>query len=108
MIMKILVTGGNGYIGSHMVDLLLENNHQVVVIDLVDNTNPPMNVTYCKANIGNQAVVNEVLKKEKIDAVIHFAGSIEVGESIINPGKYYKNNICNGINFLNCLVENDI
>ena len=101
--MKVLVTGGIGYIGSHTVVELLESGIDVVVIDNLSNSKIGVvdkikEITSkdfkfynkdCLDNIALEAIFNE----NKIDAVIHFAGFKAVGESVSEPLKYYKNNL---------------
>ena len=93
--MTILVTGGAGYIGSHMVLELIKHNEDLVVLDDLSTGFPalvPKNVTFIKGDIGNSPLVSNIIKDYGINAVIHFAGSIIVPESITNPLEYYLNN----------------
>jgi UDP-glucose 4-epimerase len=93
--MRVLVTGGAGYIGSHAVKLLRERGHQVVVLDTLE-------LGY-RAAIGNtplvvgsthdQGLVKEVVGDHRIEAVIHFAAYKAAGESMLMPGKYFENNV---------------
>lgn len=101
--MRILVTGGAGYIGSHTCVELLEGGHEVIVADnLCNSSEESLNrvkqitgkaVTFYKADLLDRAAINEVFDKEAIDAVIHFAGLKAVGESVEKPLEYYHNNI---------------
>ncbi len=102
--MKILVTGGLGYIGSHTVVALLNNGHEVVIIDNLSNSNFAVlegitEITheapeFCKIDLRNKtAVVNFFDAHQDIDGVIHFAASKAVGESVEKPLLYYENNI---------------
>ena len=95
--MKVLVTGGAGYIGSHTVRQLVKTGADVTVLDnmvyghagaLVDPE-----VKLVKGDLGDASVVYPLLMKGNFDAVIHFAAFINVGESVQNPLKYYMNNI---------------
>lgn len=93
--MAILVTGGAGYIGSHMVIELVENGHDVVVLDNLvtgfrDAVNPA--AKFIEGDVSDDATLDTVFSENSIDAVIHFAGSIVVPESVTNPLKYYGNN----------------
>ena len=93
--MAILVTGGAGYIGSHMVIELVENGHDVVVLDnLVTGFREAVNpaAKFIEGDVSDDATLDTVFSENKIDAVIHFAGSIVVPESVTNPLKYYGNN----------------
>ena len=105
--MKILVTGGAGYIGSHVVHLL-KDNHEIVVYDsLVKGYrhNVPENVQFIKGCLSNIKLLGEVFSKHKFDAVLHLAGSIEVSESMKIPEKYFENNTVNSLNLLNLMKK---
>lgn len=101
--MKILVTGGAGYIGSHTCLELLSTGHEVVVVDnLCNSKRESLNrvealtgkkVAFYPVDLRNQAALNAVFSNSKIDAVIHFAGLKAVGESVNEPLSYYHNNI---------------
>jgi UDP-glucose 4-epimerase len=101
--MKILVTGGAGFIGSHTVVELLNAGYDAVVLDNLSNSSEKSlerveqitgkKVPFYKADILDRAALEEVFSKEKIDAVIHFAGLKAVGESVAKPWEYYENNI---------------
>lgn len=91
----ILVTGGAGYIGSHAVLSLLEAGYRTVVLDDLSTGNKsvvPPDSPFIEGNAGDHALVADVLREFKINAVMHFAGSIIVEESVSEPLKYYKNN----------------
>lgn len=101
--MRILVTGGAGYIGSHTCVELLNKGHEVVVVDnLCNSSEESLNrvkqitgkeAAFYKADLLDQAALEEIFSKETIDAVIHFAGLKAVGESVAKPLEYYHNNI---------------
>ena len=101
--MRILVTGGAGYIGSHTVVELLNRGHEVVVIDNFCNSSPKClkrveqitgkKVTVYENDVRDRAILSHIFKKHKIDWVIHFAGLKAVGESCEMPLEYYDNNI---------------
>ena len=101
--MKILVTGGCGYIGSHTCVELLNNNYEVVIIDnlsnskenVVDNIKKITNkdVKFYRGDVCNKELLRNIFTDNKIDAVIHFAGYKAVGESVEKPIMYYRNNI---------------
>jgi len=100
----ILVTGGAGYIGSHVVRQLGEAGHRLVVLDNL-STGFKESVLHGELIIGNtgdQALVSQILKDHDIGAVLHFAANIVVPESVSDPMKYYGNNTCNTRNLLDC------
>ena len=108
--MRILVAGGAGYIGSHMTRMLLEEGHEVVVLDSLAtgfrDAVPPGALV--KADVGHRVLVDTLFSNQRFDGVMHFASSIEVGESVVNPGKYYWNNVANTLSLLDAmLVEQD-
>ena len=101
---KILVTGGAGYIGSHTVKKLGESGYQVVVYDNL-STGSAESVLYGELVTGelyNTEYLAQVFAQHKFDAVLHFAASISVPESLEKPLAYYYNNTCNVVNLLNC------
>ena len=117
--MKILVTGGTGYIGSHTVVELQNAGYEVVVIDNFDNSHPSVlqniekitgkAVAFEKIDIRDKKSLKEFVGRNKdINAVIHFAASKAVGESVENPLKYYENNVGGTVNLLEAMQENGI
>ncbi len=93
--MSILVTGGAGYIGSHMVWELLDHGERVVVLDNLTTGfrwAVPEQVSFVEGDIADSRLVENILRDENIEAIIHFAGSVVVPESVVNPLKYYDNN----------------
>ena len=100
--MRVLVVGGAGYIGSHMVRLLDRAGHQVVVLDNL-STGFEKAVTAGDLVVGDMAdsaLVESVLKEHRIEAVMHFAAFALVGESVENPAKYYQNNVVGTLSLL--------
>ena len=109
--MKFLVLGGAGYIGSHTVYELLENNHEVVIADnLVTGYRAavPERARFYQGDLRDKAFLNDLFKKEKVDAVIHFAAFSLVGESVVNPLKYYENNLYGTKILLEAMIENGV
>ena len=109
--MTILVLGGAGYIGSHTVYELTDNGEDVVIIDNLltghkEAVHPK--ARFYKGDIRDKEFLDSVFKKEKIDAVIHFAASSLVGESMEKPLKYYDNNLCGTKILLDSMVEHGI
>ncbi|GGA58688.1 UDP-glucose 4-epimerase GalE [Pelagibacterium lentulum] len=109
--MGVLVTGGAGYIGSHMVLYLADRGEKVVVLDnlvtgfdwMVDHR-----VDFVQGNIADNALVSRLIQDHGIDAVIHFAGSVVVPESVENPLKYYRNNTAATRDLIETCVQNGI
>ena len=93
--MRLLVTGGAGYIGSHMVYRLIEGGHTVTVLDNLysgfESAIHPK-AHFVNGNISDRVLVSKVISEKKIEAILHFAAHVEVGESVSNPLKYYENN----------------
>ncbi|MEL6299046.1 MAG: UDP-glucose 4-epimerase GalE [Pseudomonadota bacterium] len=93
--MSVLVTGGAGYIGSHMTLALRDAGEDVVVLDNLSTGFTwavPQGVSFVKGDVGDRALVTQVITDHNVDAIIHFAGSIIVPESVADPLKYYHNN----------------
>ena len=111
--MKVLVTGGAGYIGSHTTLTLLEKGHEVVVVDnLVNSRRESLrrveklagrSVEFMEVDLLDAAAIDQVLADGSFDAVIHFAGLKAVGESVNEPLKYYQNNIVGTLNLLHSM-----
>ena len=113
--MKILVTGGTGYIGSHTCVELLKNGYEVVIIDnlcnskkeVVDNIEKITNkqVQFVEGDVRDKDLLRTIFKNNKIAAVIHFAGLKAVGESVEKPLLYYQNNLDSTLNL--CEIMNE-
>lgn len=110
--MKILVLGGAGYIGSHTVYELIDAGNEVVIIDNLETGHMKAvhpQAKFYKGDLRDRSFVDSVLDTEKnIDAVIHFAANSLVGESMVNPLKYYDNNLCGTKVMLESLVAHGI
>jgi UDP-glucose 4-epimerase len=106
----ILVTGGAGYIGSHTVKLLKDNFFDIIILDNLSTGHKEFiqNCNFINCDLSNKLLLNDIFKQYKIDTVIHFAASAYVGESVLSPDLYYRNNICNGLNLLDCMKENNV
>src|SRR5436190_10593707 len=93
--MTVLVTGGAGYIGSHMVHALADAGQRVAVIDDLSTGFPdfiPEDVPLFIGDAGDENLATSVIDSEQVDSIIHFAGSIVVPESMRDPLSYYRNN----------------
>ena len=114
--MKILVTGGAGYIGSHTCVELLNEGYEVVIVDNLDNSNAKAvdrigqitgkKVTFYEKDIRDKEAMNDIFGREKPECVIHFAGLKAVGESVQKPLEYYENNINGTLVMLDAMRKN--
>jgi UDP-glucose 4-epimerase len=107
---NILVVGGAGYIGSHIVKDLCENNYHVIVYDNLSEGHREA-VTegdFIHGDINDSNTTDSVFEKFKIDTVMHFAAYAYVGESVVNPEKYYKNNVAAAINLLSSMLKYNV
>lgn len=109
--MRVLVTGGAGYIGSQMVRQLMDKKIDVVVADTLENghraaltPNVPLEI----GNIGDEKFSRDLFARHKFDAVMHFAGYIEMKESVENPAKYFRNNVAFTNTLLEVMVQSNI
>jgi UDP-glucose 4-epimerase len=106
--MTVLVTGGAGYIGSHTVRKLLEKDYDVIVLDNLSRghiESVPKNINFEKTDLLDEKNLYNSIKKYKVDAVIHFAAFAYVGESVENPGLYYRNNVVGSLNLIKVINE---
>ncbi|MFH1497855.1 MAG: UDP-glucose 4-epimerase GalE [Verrucomicrobiota bacterium] len=109
--MNVLVVGGAGYIGSHCVRQLIAAGHRPVVLDnLVFGYRQAVDpdVPLYTVNLGNESEVGKILRKEKIDLVMHFAAYAYVGESVTDPMKYYFNNVASTLHLLRCMMGSGV
>ncbi len=108
--MKILVVGGAGYIGSHMVKQLSLSGTEVITLDNLSRGYKDA-VKYgelVEGDLGDNTILDKIFSEHKFDAVMHFAAFIEVGESVIKPAMYYQNNVSNTQVLLDAMVRHDI
>lgn len=116
--MKILVTGGAGYIGSHTCVELLNNNYEVVILDNFSNSKPAAlenikkitnkDFKFYEGDLIDESLVNKIFTDEKIDAVIDFAAYKAVGESVSKPVEYYINNVSTILNLLKVMKKHEV
>lgn len=109
--MRVLVTGGAGYIGSVVTDELLRAGHEAVVLDNLETGHRraiPDGVPLVAADLRDGAAVAAALRAHRIEAVVHMAAYIQVGESVRAPGKYYRNNLVATLDLLDAMVESGV
>lgn len=116
--MKVLVTGGAGYIGSHTCVELLENGHEVVIVDNLYNSSEVAvtrieeitgkKTNFYKTDLLDKEALDSVFETEHVDAVIHFAGLKAVGESVTKPIEYYHNNLTGTLNLVDCMRNHGV
>lgn len=103
---SILVTGGTGYIGSHMVTLLKKSGYTPIVLDKLADSKESKNAVRCyQGDVGDKELIRQIHKETQFSAVIHFAAYIKVGESVTDPLKYYESNVAASIHFFSTLKE---
>ncbi|MGA0135948.1 MAG: UDP-glucose 4-epimerase GalE [Ilumatobacteraceae bacterium] len=108
--MTVLITGGAGYIGSHTARLLTEMGRKVVVLDTLERgyRDAIPGIDLVVGDIADSRTVGKVCRKHHVDSVIHFAAYKAVGESMIEPLRYYKNNVAGSIALVETLLEHDV
>ena len=105
--MRVLVTGGAGYIGSHFVRLLVERDIEVAVVDSLAAGHSdalPASVPFVQCEVGDRRAMNEAFARLHPDAVVHFAGLIQVGESVTRPDLYWAGNVVQTLGLLDAVV----
>ena len=105
---KVCVTGGAGYIGSICVEQLLEEGHHVTVFDNLSEGHRSAvdeRATFVRGDLAERTNLLNAIRAAKAEAIIHFAASALVGESMTHPSKYFRNNVANGLNLLEAAVE---
>ena len=106
----IMVVGGAGYVGSHMVKDLLQANYNVITLDNLSTGHRDL-LLGCKlieGNLGDTTLLNRIFSDHRIDVVMHFAAYSIVGESVKNPVEYYRNNVANTIELLDAMVQHNV
>jgi UDP-glucose 4-epimerase len=109
--MNVLVTGGAGYIGSVVADELLKAGHKVVVLDDLSRGHReavPRDAALVIGNLADRRTLDSTLQSHKIDAVMHFAASIEAGESMKVPEQFFRNNTANALNLLESVLAEGV
>ena len=109
-IMHILVTGGAGYIGSHTVRKLKQAKHDVIIFDNLSSGHRDAikGFELFEGDLANKQDLEKVFSEHKFDAVVHFAGSIEAGESMTDPKRFFNNNFVCGLNLLEAMLKHDV
>lgn len=108
--LKLMVVGGAGYIGSHMVKMLLDLGHYVLTYDNLSSGHKEsvQGGLFIHGDLSDRELLFRLLEEHRFDAVLHFASSILVGESVKDPGKYYQNNVANTLNLLDAMVASGV
>ena len=108
--MKILVVGGAGYIGSHMVKQLSQSGNEVITLDNLSYgyRDAVKYGDFIEGDLGDSALLDSIFKPGDIDSVMHFAGFIQVGESVIKPSMYYHNNVVNTHTLLDAMLRHEV
>ena len=109
--MNVLVTGGAGYIGSICVEELINSGHAVTVLDNLSEGHRSAvdpRAKFIEGNLGDPATADRAIKESHAEAIIHFAAHALVGESMQNPGKYFRNNVASGLELLEAAVQNKV
>ncbi len=108
--MKILVTGGAGYIGSHTVRKLKQAGHEIVIFDNLSSGHRDAigDFTLVVGDLADKSALEKVFAENNFDAIVHFAGSIEAGESMTDPKRFFDNNLVNSLNLLEAMLAHDV
>src|SRR5688572_11155261 len=105
--MRILVTGGAGYVGSHAAKLLAREGHKVVVYDNFSygHLEAAQGLPVVRGELSDRTLLAQTLRENQVEAVMHFAAFALVGESVTNPEKYYENNIVGSLRLLQAMRD---
>src|SRR5256885_15756763 len=109
--MRIFVTGGAGYIGSICSEVLLNEGHEVAIFDNLSEGHGKAidsRAKFYQGDLGTRSEIDPCLSEWRPEAVMHFAASALVGESMLDPSKYFRNNVGNGVNLLDAMVAADV
>ena len=109
--MRVLVTGGAGYIGSVVADELLRSGHEVVVLDNLSHGHRqavPKNAELVEGDLADRAALDDLLRSRAVDAVMHFAALIEAGESMKVPEQFFRNNTANALTLLEAMLATGV
>ncbi|MGB9606222.1 MAG: NAD-dependent epimerase/dehydratase family protein, partial [Bryobacteraceae bacterium] len=109
--MRILVTGGAGYIGSVVTEQLVEAGHAVIVLDNLQQGHRQAvhpRAAFVQGNVGDRALLDELFRNHAVDAVMHFASHTLVGESMERPFLYLGENLVNGLTLLQAMVDRGV
>ena len=108
--MNVLVVGGAGYIGSHMVKLLLDRGHGVTTLDDLSggHREAVLGGEFVRGDVGDAAALDALFARQRFDGVMHFASFIQVGESVREPAMYYRNNVGNTLRLLEAMAQHGV
>lgn len=102
--------GGAGFIGSHVNEKLNRSGYETIVLDNLSSGNRKavLHGTFIEGEVGNRALLEQIFTEHKIDAVMHFAAFLQVGESVVDPLKYYQNNVAGTLNLLEVMLKHHV
>jgi len=106
----VLIVGGAGYIGCHVNKILQQKGYRTIVLDNLCRSHRAAvhGGTFIEGDIADTSLLNDIFHRQPIHAVMHFAAYIDVGESVVNPSKYYLNNVVNTLNLLNAMIKYEV
>jgi UDP-glucose 4-epimerase len=108
--LHLLIVGGAGYIGSHMVKMLIDEGHEVIVLDNLSNghRDAVLGGEFICGDLNDKELLQKIFSQHRFDGVMHFSSFIQVGESVQKPAKYYHNNVVNTLNLLDTMVAYEV